>query len=68
MHINVSSIGFKGKDEIVRRGFRDLPENYYPHTNLKYEKKISILTHSKLVPSFIVKRNPPTQALKELEF
>lgn len=36
------------------REYRDLLENYFPCTNLKYKKKkkISILTHSKLVPRF----------------
>lgn len=36
------------------REYRDLLENYFPCTNLKYQKKkkISILTHSKLVPRF----------------
>ena len=47
MHINVSSTGFKGKDEIVQGEYRDLLENYYPHTNLKYKtkQKKSVLEH-----------------------
>lgn len=64
MHINVSSIGFKGKDEIVRRGFRDLPENYYPHTNLKYEKKNQYFNTLKISAQFYCQKEPPYPSFK----